>query len=149
MATHKGKASVKGKVTVTASAAIAKHNDKLRASQSRPMNTDKGAHSLWADIARVAKGKVIPTDLREPLRENAPARRQWCADNGAVMVTVSDICQTNGARPDNAIRNRIETLRGVLADARKVWYVRALDNASVKRDPSHPLADKVYLYRVK
>ena len=149
MATHKGKASVKGKVTVTASAAITKHNAKLRASQSRPMNTDKGAHSLWADIATVAKGKLIPTDLRQALRENAQVRRQWCADNGAVIVKVSDICQTNGARPDNAIRNRIDTLGKVLPDARKVGYVRALDSATERHNPSHPMAGKVYLYRIK
>ena len=154
MATKRVKSKARGGVTVKASATVirvAKYNAKQRERQCRPMKTDEGAVSLWDTVVAVSKGKLIPTDLRVALRENATVRRQWCEDNGAVTVKVSDICDTNGVRPDNAIRNRLETAgeNGTCPEAKRVCYVRALDSAIERHNPSHALAGKVYLYRIK
>ena len=152
MATKRVKASAKGSVKVTVTLTegkVAKRNLKLKARQSKPMYTDQGAQALWASVATVAKGKLIPTDLRVATKGNAQARRQWCADNGATLVDVAEVCRKVGDRPDNALRARLETLGDVDGVAKSVGYVRAIDSATAKRDPEHALVTSVYLYRIK
>ena len=151
MATKTIKASARGGVTVKATASkVAKRNNALGKLRAKPMYADKGAHKFWATLATVAKGSLIPSDLRTATIGNAQARRQWCADNGAVLVDAREVCRKVSLdRADNAVRARLAKLAEVDTTLGKVGYVRAIATPIAKANPDHALAYSVYLYRTK
>jgi hypothetical protein len=95
------------------------------------------------------KSPLIASDLRVATKNNAQARRQWCIDNGAVVVSRADVThKVQGDRPDNAVRARLISLAKVDASAKRVGYIRVLDAYTAQRNPKHADIDKVYLYRI-
>lgn len=150
--TVKGKATVKvTKPSVKATAQVAKVRARNAKAGVKQHYADASALAFIATLEMVAGGKLIPADIRTATKGNATARRQWCADNGAVIINASDIARkTECDRPDNVVRARIVSLaKAGIAKAGAIGYVRALDTASATRNPSHPLAGAVYLYRAK
>jgi len=152
MATKKASAKVTAKVTTTAKATTTKV-DKARTTNARKgvkqHYADSKAVAFWQRIALVATTALIPMELRVATKNNAQARRQWCIDNGAVVVSRADVThKVEGNRPDNAIRARLISLAKVDASAKRVGYVRVLDAYTAQRNPKHADIDKVFLYRI-
>lgn len=149
--TVKGKATVKvAKPSASTTAKVVKAR-KRNAGVGKLHYADPKAMAFIATLEAVIAGKLIPADLRTATKGNAVARRQWCADNGAVIVNARDIAlKTECDRPENVVRARVISLaKAGIIKAGAVGYVRALDTASATRNPSHPLAGAVYLYRAK
>lgn len=151
--------TVKGKVTVKVAKPSASVTAKV--TKTRARNAKRGvkqhyatpkALAFIATCEAVSGGKLIAPALRIATKGNATERRQWCVDNGAVTVSILDVQETDGTpeRPENALRARIRSLgtAGIIRNG-SVGYVRALDTATARRNPSHPLAMSVYLYRTK
>ena len=150
MATSKAKAKVSVKVAVSATASKV---DKARTSNARKgvkqHYSDSKAVAFWQLLALVVKSPLIASDLRIATKNNAQARRQWCIDNGAVVVSRADVThKVQGDRPDNAVRARLISLAKVDASAKRVGYIRVLDAYTAQRNPKHADIDKVYLYRI-
>ena len=150
MATSKAKAKVSVKVAVSATA---NKEDKARTTNARKgvkqHYADSKAVAFWQRIALVATTALIPMELRVATKNNAQARRQWCIDNKAVVVSRADVThKVQGDRPDNAVRARLISLAKVDASAKRVGYVRVLDAYTASRNPKHADIDKVYLYRI-
>ncbi len=152
MATNKASAKVTAKVTTTAKATTTKV-DKARTTNARKgvkqHYNDTKAVAFWQHLGMVATTALIPMDLRVATKNNAQARRQWCIDNGAVVVSRADVThKVQGDRPDNAIRARLISLGKVDASAKRVGYIRVLDAYTASRNPKHADIDKVFLYRI-
>lgn len=150
MATSKAKAKVSVKVAVSATASKV---DKARGANARKgvkqHYSDAKAVAFWQRLALVVKSPLIPMELRVATKNNAQARRQWCIDNGAVVVSRAEVThKAEGDRPDNAVRARLISLAKVDATAKRVGYVRVLDAYTASRNPKHADIDKVYLYRI-
>jgi hypothetical protein len=150
MATSKAKAKVSVKVAVSATA---NKVDKARTTNARKgvkqHYSDSKAVAFWQLLALVVKSPLIASDLRIATKNNAQARRQWCIDNGAVVVSRADVThKVQGDRPDNAVRARLISLAKVDASAKRVGYIRVLDAYTASRNPKHADIDKVYLYRI-
>jgi hypothetical protein len=150
MATSKAKAKVSVKVAVSATA---NKVDKARTTNARKgvkqHYSDAKAVAFWQLLALVVKSPLIPMELRVATKNNAQARRQWCIDNKAVVVSRADVThKVQGDRPDNAVRARLISLAKVDASAKRVGYVRVLDAYTASRNPKHADIDKVYLYRI-
>ena len=150
--TVKGKVTVKvAKPSASVTAKVAKARKRNAGAGVKQHYADDKAMAFIATLETVAGGKLIPADIRTATKGNATARRQWCADNGAVIINATDIAlKTECDRPENVVRARVISLaKAGIIKAGAVGYVRALDTASATRNPSHPLAGAVYLYRAK
>ena len=150
MATRKAKAKVAVKVSATGTATkVAKARTSNAKAGVKQHYADSKAVAFWQLLAQVATTPLIASDLRIVTKNNAQARRQWCIDNKAVVVSRADVThKVDGDRPDNAIRARLISLAKVDATAKKIGYVRVLDAYTAKRNPNHADADKVFLYRI-
>lgn len=149
MATKKVKVKMSKKVAVSATA---NKVDKARTTNARKgvkqHYSDSKAVAFWQRLALVMVSPLIPMELRVATKNNAQARRQWCIDNKAVVVSRADVThKVDGDRPDNAIRARLISLAKVDASAKRIGYVRVLDAYTAQRNPNHSDIDKVYLYR--
>lgn len=166
MATKKAGKVTKASAKVKASASVKASADITKITKASAQNarkgvkqyyTDKGAQALIALMAQVSGAKLIDSDLRMATKNNASARRAWCAMNGAVTVSWLDVQKVRDSkggqvapaeRPDNAIRARVFSLANIIPNAKKVGYVRVLDAYTAKKNPTHSDSQKVYLYRV-
>jgi hypothetical protein len=138
--------------------AVARHNATASKNQVKPIDTggddpklQRAILAYWSQLETVTASKVIISpELRVADRTNGAKRRQWCADNKALMVNISTIVRRNGSgRPENSLREKLDTLIGVngLAPVQRVGYIRVLDSGVANSDPKHALADMVYIYR--
>jgi hypothetical protein len=165
MATKKGK-TVKAKAMITATASVktelekvGKQNAKNAKNGVKQFYTDNGAKLLIATMATISGTgtKIIPTELRKATKNNAQARRQWCMDNKMPKLNWLAIQKIDGIkngkatpalRPDNSIRARVFSQRENLTIAKKVGYIRVLDDYTAKKNPTHPDCQAVYVYRI-
>ena len=66
------------------------------------------------------------------------------------MVSVSDIANKVGNRPENIVRAKLDTLTNVKGNTttKKIGYIRVLDKSVADANPTHPDTDKVFCYRI-
>ena len=166
MATKKNGKTVKAKAKITATASvkteldkIGKQNAKNAKNGVKQFYTDNGAKLLIATLATISGTgtKIIPTELRKATKNNAQARRQWCIDNKMPKLNWLAIQKIDGIkngkatpalRPDNSIRARVHSQAKNLTIAKKVGYIRVLDDYTAKKNPTHPDSQAVYVYRI-
>ena len=166
MATKKNGKTVKAKAKITATASvkteldkIGKQNAKNAKNGVKQFYTDNGAKLLIATMATISGTgtKIIPNELRKATKNNAQARRQWCVDNKMPKLNWLAIQKIDGIkngkatpalRPDNSIRARVFSQRENLTIAKKVGYIRVLDDYTAKKNPTHPDCQAVYVYRI-
>ena len=160
MATKKASAKITVKVSAkTEMTKVEKINTKNAQKGVKQFYTDNGAKLLIATLATISGTgtKIIPTELRKATKNNAQARRQWCVDNKMPKLNWLAIQKIDGIkngkatpalRPDNSIRARVHSQAKNLTIAKKVGYIRVLDDYTAKKNPTHPDSQAVYVYRI-
>ena len=139
MATNKKKAQAFAKAL---SGAIGKANKVLKKARCKPIYDSKVLNLAIAVALQMPK---MPTN------KNA---REWCATNGAPIVDVRTIVHENKKdkvsclRPENLVRQRLETLERLNSKVATLAYCRYLVNGTADAcDPTNDNAYKVYVYR--
>ena len=132
---------------------VKKSNLASAKNQSKPIQITPKIQAWWASLEKIAtKGAIIPTDLRIATRTNGATRRAWCVANpkSVLMVSVSDIANKVGDRPENTVRAKLQVLATVKGNTttKKIGYIRVLDKSVADSNPTHPDMDKVYCYRI-
>jgi hypothetical protein len=160
MATKKVKASVKATVSAkTEITKVEKANTQNAKKGVKQFYTDNGAKLLIATMATISGTgtKIIPSEIRKATKNNAQARRQWCIDNKMPKLNWLAVQKIDGIkngkatpalRPDNSIRARVKSQAKNLTIAKKVGYIRVLDDYTARKNPNHPDCQAVYVYRV-
>lgn len=104
-----------------------------------------------SEYLNLAIGKAL-NGIAMPADKNA---REWCADNG-IVVDVREMVHENKKgkvsclRPENTVRQRLETLSKVDKRIAKVAYCRLLVNGTSDAcNPKNDNAYKVYIYLKK
>jgi hypothetical protein len=140
MATNKKKAKAFAKVL---SGGIAKANKALNKLRAKPIYNSK--------VLNLAIGEALQMP-KMPTNTNA---REWCATNNAPIVDVRKIVHENKKgkvsclRPENLVRQRLDTLQKINRKVATLAYCRYLVNGTADAsDPTNDNAYKVYLYRV-
>ena len=121
--------------------------------QSKPIQITPKIQAWWANLEKIAtSATIIPTELRLATRTNGATRRAWCVANpkSVLMVSVSDIANKVGNRPENIVRAKLDTLTNVKGNTttKKIGYIRVLDKSVADSNPTHPDTDKVFCYRI-
>jgi len=160
MATKKASAKITAKVSVdTEMKKISNQNAKNAKNGVKQFYTDNGAELLIATMAKISGTgtKIIPAELRKATKNNGQARRQWCIDNKMPKLNwlavqkidgVKNGKATHAKRPDNSIRARVKSQAKNLTIAKKVGYIRVLDDYTARKNPTHPDQQAVYVYRI-
>jgi hypothetical protein len=146
--------------------AIVKANATNARKRVKPFATEDGFIDL---LDRITKLSPMPHALTtDGTKEGAEARREWCVKNGIPTVRAYDDglmerragCpqDINGWRPDNAVRIRLDSVRGAFASVvfhytrhdtnyYQCTHAQSLDWSNGQPD-SYEGADMVYIYTV-
>lgn len=67
-----------------------------------------------------------------------------------LMVSVSDIANKVGDRPENTVRAKLQVLATVKGNTttKKLGYIRVLDKSVADSNPTHKDIHKVFIYRL-
>ena len=132
---------------------VKKSNLASAKNQSKPIQITPKIQAWWANLEKIATtGAIIPSELRLATRTNGATRRAWCVANpkSVLMVSVADIANKVGDRPENTVRAKLQVLASVKGNTtiKKIGYIRVLDKSVADSNPTHPDTDKVFCYRI-
>lgn len=132
---------------------VKKSNLASAKNQSKPIQITPKIQAWWATCEKIAtEATIIPTELRIATRTNGATRRAWCVANpkSVLMVSVADIANKVGDRPENTVRAKLQVLATVKGNTttKKLGYIRVLDKSVADSNPTHKDIHKVFIYRL-